>query len=219
VSLSRQFQNSDKLYFLGCGETAHLVCCICPGWWMMLSVEQSVELVFGENLPQRHFVHHKSHMTWPEFEPMPPWWETEISFIFYNIKSIWMRLWNCLPSMGFEPTTPISEWHKPDRAANALGDAWCRVLQLCIVKELRRNSMAWVRERTVPTERPPLVGEVSANFCSGRKRKSVKVFLLWNMRQENGRFMNFVLSFQFGTGVFIFIHTNPVLNIDFKFRF
>jgi hypothetical protein len=24
--------------------------------------------------------------------------------------------------------------------------------------------MAWVRERTVPTERPPLVGEVIANF-------------------------------------------------------
>jgi hypothetical protein len=27
------------------------------------------------------------------------------------------------------------------------------------------NSMVWVRERTIPTERPPLVGEVSANFC------------------------------------------------------
>jgi hypothetical protein len=26
------------------------------------------------------------------------------------------------------------------------------------------NSLAWVRERTIPTERPPLVGEVSANF-------------------------------------------------------
>jgi hypothetical protein len=27
------------------------------------------------------------------------------------------------------------------------------------------NSLAWVRERTIPTERPPLVCEVSANFC------------------------------------------------------
>jgi hypothetical protein len=27
------------------------------------------------------------------------------------------------------------------------------------------NSMVWVRERTIPTERPPLVGEVIANFC------------------------------------------------------
>jgi hypothetical protein len=27
------------------------------------------------------------------------------------------------------------------------------------------NSMVCVRERTIPTERPPLVGEVIANFC------------------------------------------------------
>ena len=27
------------------------------------------------------------------------------------------------------------------------------------------NSVALVRDRTMPTERPPPVGEVSANFC------------------------------------------------------
>jgi hypothetical protein len=26
------------------------------------------------------------------------------------------------------------------------------------------NSVTYVRERTIPTERPPLVGEISANF-------------------------------------------------------
>jgi hypothetical protein len=29
----------------------------------------------------------------------------------------------------------------------------------------KKNSMVWVRERTIPTERPPLVGEVIANLC------------------------------------------------------
>jgi hypothetical protein len=28
-----------------------------------------------------------------------------------------------------------------------------------------KNSVAWVREWTIPTEQPPLVGEVNANFC------------------------------------------------------
>jgi hypothetical protein len=28
--------------------------------------------------------------------------------------------------------------------------------------------MVWVRERTIPTERPPLVGEMIANFCGYR---------------------------------------------------
>jgi hypothetical protein len=34
----------------------------------------------------------------------------------------------------------------------------CTVVKICI-----KNSVAWVRERTIPTERPPIVGEVSAN--------------------------------------------------------
>jgi hypothetical protein len=48
----------------------------------MMNVEQSVEWkllgeteVVGENMPQWHFVHHKSHMAWPELESQPPRWE------------------------------------------------------------------------------------------------------------------------------------------------
>jgi hypothetical protein len=32
-------------------------------------------------------------------------------------------------------------------------------------KQTTTNSMVSVRERTIPTGRPPLVGEVIANFC------------------------------------------------------
>ena len=32
-------------------------------------------------------------------------------------------------------------------------------------ERIKKNSVALVRERTIPTERPPPVGEVSANFC------------------------------------------------------
>ena len=34
-----------------------------------------------------------------------------------------------------------------------------------INSHIKKNSVALVRERTIPTERPPPVGEVSANFC------------------------------------------------------
>jgi hypothetical protein len=34
-----------------------------------------------------------------------------------------------------------------------------------LLEDKKKNSMVWVRERTVPTERQPLVGEVIANFC------------------------------------------------------
>jgi hypothetical protein len=44
---------------------------------MMMSVEQSVEWlageteVLGENLPQCRFIHNKSHMTYPDLNPVP----------------------------------------------------------------------------------------------------------------------------------------------------
>jgi hypothetical protein len=58
-----------------------LAYCTSSRWRVMMIVEKLVEWrlvreteVLGENLLQRHFVHHKSHMSRPGFEPGPPWW-------------------------------------------------------------------------------------------------------------------------------------------------
>jgi hypothetical protein len=36
-----------------------------------MKIDRETE-VLGENLPQRHFFNHKSHLTRPGFEPRPP---------------------------------------------------------------------------------------------------------------------------------------------------
>jgi hypothetical protein len=36
---------------------------------------------------------------------------------------------------------------------------------MIILQTKKTKLLAWVRERTIPTERPPVVGEVSANIC------------------------------------------------------
>jgi hypothetical protein len=36
---------------------------------------------------------------------------------------------------------------------------------IIIIMTTNNDSVALVRERTIPTERPPLVGEVNANCC------------------------------------------------------
>jgi hypothetical protein len=41
----------------------------------------------------------------------------------------------------------------------------CPQHNVLLTDKTKLNSMALVRERTIPTEQPPPVGEASANFC------------------------------------------------------
>jgi hypothetical protein len=64
-----------------------------------------------------------------------------------------------MPCVGFEPTIPASEQaktvHVLDRSATVTG----RV-------EEKKNYEALVRQRTIRTERPPLVGEVKPKLMT-----------------------------------------------------
>jgi hypothetical protein len=67
-----------------------------------------------------------------------------------------------MPPVGFDPAISVLKWakavHALDRSATVIGRAPRILTKLT-------NSVALVRERTIPTELPLLVGEVSANFC------------------------------------------------------
>jgi hypothetical protein len=66
---------------------------------MIVIVEQLVEWrlageteVLRENLPQRHFVDHKSHMSRPGFEPGVLWWDAETNRLSYDAALIIFNL-------------------------------------------------------------------------------------------------------------------------------
>ena len=55
--------------------------------------------------------------------------------------------------------------HKDTKTCTCLVSFTCATCVAHIILHYVKNSVALVRERTIPTERPPPVGEVSANFC------------------------------------------------------
>jgi hypothetical protein len=72
----------------------YLAYCISSRWWMMISLKRLVEKLVGEtevlggNLSQCHFVHHKSHNTWPGLVPGRPRWKNRDYRPSYNTASL-----------------------------------------------------------------------------------------------------------------------------------
>jgi hypothetical protein len=104
------------------------------------------------------------------------WWMIEgernrnVSFpgsfetLFQRRKILQLLLWDCkflVQNIYVRFHPHWREYHALNtRASLALYDP----LAYRLVSKLKLNSVVWVRERTIPTERPPLVGEVIANF-------------------------------------------------------
>jgi hypothetical protein len=76
-----------------------------------------------------------------------------------------------MPQVGFEPTIPAFERaktvHALDRSATVIGldPIGLPIIIVIITAKTKLNSVAVVRKWNIPTERPPLFGEVSANLC------------------------------------------------------
>jgi hypothetical protein len=61
-------------------------------------------------------------------------------------------------------TQPATQWNMTRCNRTLLYVSEERISSVIRVKH-STWSVAWVRQRTIPTERPPIVGEVSAKFC------------------------------------------------------
>jgi hypothetical protein len=167
---------------------------------MRMIVKQLVEWrlageteVLGENLPQRHFVHHKSPLTRPGLDARAA-----------AVGSQRLTAWAMARPNQLTNSTELSPpWEANSRLATQefptyYGNRrftdvyavsclwslfWARRIQILTFSSLhlhllpalrmsgdthhqpqQTNSVALVRKRTIPTERPLLVGEVNANF-------------------------------------------------------
>jgi hypothetical protein len=68
-------------------------------------------------------------------------------------------------------------WTETEFADFTKTSASIKSRKICISNHKKNNSVAVVHKRTIPTERPPLVGEVSANFCGSAQRIPMTVNL------------------------------------------
>jgi hypothetical protein len=92
-------------------------------------------------------------------------WTLELSDdVYYLTEHVFFKLW--LKMLDFILLSYQRGFWKSGFAALDMHImSYYLYMFLHIQTKKQTNSMVWVRERTTPTERPPLVGEVIANFC------------------------------------------------------
>ena len=101
--------------------------------------------------------------------------------IIRNFKGIrWMGVSRIHVAKGSEEHQPLMKLETPQNARNCIPRRAAQLVHRHSyevfrlrsthhhTKKTKLNSVALVREQTIPTERPPPVGEVSANFCGQR---------------------------------------------------
>jgi hypothetical protein len=149
----RSFMFRLRTLYYNCGSLsdAILACYVprlCPshsnvGW----------RSLFFYNFPELHIP--------PLLEPIqfPSHWD-EILGLANSVPwgSQQLLRWNCLNYLAIFPWREMKEsFFKVEILARNTSVIWQQT-----------NSVALVRERNIPTERPPIVGEVNTNFCRWR---------------------------------------------------
>jgi hypothetical protein len=157
---------------------------LCP-CWEAASCAATQEFTNNWWNPTVHYLVHKSHPLIPilsqtDLIHITPFCLSKICFSIILLPisrySLCSPFWISYQRLAFIPLFPISATNTPDSPWSAHSDyiwqSYSTLMNLCCNRKvpysnlgLIATSVAWIREWTVPTERPPLVGEVSANFC------------------------------------------------------